>query len=92
MMTKELVNMKELLRDEVKQDYYVVWEQVEICSDETESILTEEFLKVMFEQNNNSSLVPLYSYLIEKPGAIEETLNKIRKECKHIFKETCHAS
>ncbi len=87
LVAKELINMKEYLREEVKNHYYVVWEQVEVCIDETESASIEEFVKVMYEQSESSSLVPMYSFLIDKTSSIEDSLAKVKRECKHIFKE-----
>ncbi|WP_152608201.1 hypothetical protein [Halalkalibacter okhensis] len=87
-MTKELINAKEYLREEVKTHYYVLWEQFELCVDETETATTEEIVTVMYEKSVNSSLVPMYSRIIEKSSSIEDTLVQLKKECKGIFKET----
>lgn len=87
MVTRELVEVKQYLQEELKNHYYVVWEKVEICSDDNDTISTEEVVKVMFEPSDNSSLVPMFVVTVLNPSDIEDTLEVVKKECKTIFKE-----
>ncbi|WP_332697466.1 hypothetical protein [Halalkalibacter lacteus] len=87
MMTREVLNVKEYFSDEVKNHYYVVWELIETNTDESEDSFTEEIVKVIYETSESGSLIPMYSFIVEKPGHIEDLLTRVREECKFIFKQ-----
>ncbi|MFC0471538.1 hypothetical protein ACFFHM_13805 [Halalkalibacter kiskunsagensis] len=87
MMTQEVLLVKEFFSNEVKNHYYVVWELVETVTDELEDTITEEVVKVMYETSECSSLIPMHSFIVEKAGNIEDSLTRVREQCKYIFKE-----
>lgn len=84
-MVKTLINMKEYLREEIKPPYYVVWEQIENYCEETAETSTEEYVKVVYGENEYSSLIPICLYMVEGPGQIDAALNRLREENRCIF-------
>ena len=91
MKVDEIVETKELLKGEIKQDYLVVYQEVinknvELVKDQMiETSKTIEKTLNIFKGEVNSTVQKVQAYQIEKECSVDNILETIKQNHKEIF-------
>lgn len=91
MKVDEIVETKELLKGELKQDYLVVYQEVinknvELVKDQmVETSKTVERTLNIFKGEVNSTLKKVQAYPVEKDLSVDNLLETIKHDHKEIF-------